>query len=483
MINKDSHSAMDEKMEKPTRHLKGRLQEEQASILQRIGVSIQFDKELYTQDIRASIAHAKMLHKIGVLTKEELDSIIHGLHQIESEIRDGKFEFRVDLEDIHMHIENRLIELIGNPGKKLHTARSRNDQVAQDERLYILDSIEQIQNKLLELLETLVNKADQLKDSIFPGYTHLQIAQPIYASHYLMAHFWAFLRDLEFFEYVSNTSNELVLGSGALAGVNYTSDREFLKNELGLKNISQNSVDAVSQRDYFLQFLMACSQTMIHASRFAEEIVLYSSIEFSYIQLPDKLTTGSSIMPQKKNPDIAELIRGKSGMVVGDLMSLLVLMKGTPLAYNRDFQEDKQPVFRTVNHILLSLEGLKDLVGEMVFQNESIEKNLRKGFATATDLADYLVNEKNLPFREAHELTGKLVSLCIERGEDLFSIPEEQRKEISIHFVGDGYFKAIDLKNSANKKNVWGGTSFQDQIRQINAAIHEIKKWKKKLQK
>jgi argininosuccinate lyase len=458
----------------------GRFKELTADIMNRIGESISFDKELYSQDIRGSLAHAQMLCKIGILSNKELTSIEKGLQKIQIEIETGKFEYKMELEDIHMHIESRLTQLIGEAGKKLHTARSRNDQVSQDVRLYILDQISLIENELILLLEQLLLKARSSIDVLFPGYTHLQIAQPIRASHYFMAHFWAFLRDLELFQYVKETTDLLVLGSGAMAGVNYNSDREFLRKELKLSRISENSMDAVSQRDHIIQYLFAISQCMTHASRVCEEFIIYSSTEFNYIGLPDRLTSGSSIMPQKKNPDVAELIRGKSAMVFGNLMSLLSLVKGTPMAYNRDFQEDKIPMFQSSKHILLSLEGLREMVSGLEIKSSSIEENLKKGFSTATDLADWLVSFKKIPFREAHEIVGNLVSFCTENKLDLFNVSLEDRSRISIHLTDSSYLDSISLYKSADKKNVAGGTARKRQLEQFAQAEKRLKFYRNK---
>lgn len=460
---------------KTTKLWGGRFQESQSNLMERIGESISFDKELYKQDIQGSIAHAKMLQRIGILTSKELQSIEKGLNQIQKEIETGQFETKIELEDIHMHIESRLTEIIGETGKKLHTARSRNDQVSQDVRLYLLDHLEVVFSELLLLLRALLDQAKKSMHFMIPGYTHLQVAQPIRASHYLLAHFWAYTRDLENFFHTYRISDVLVLGSGALAGVNYPTDRLFLQKELGLSKISENSMDAVAQRDHVLQYLFSASQCMVHASRLSEELVLYSTTEFSYIQLPDRLTSGSSIMPQKKNPDVAELIRGKSGIVIGNLMGVLSLVKGTPMAYNRDFQEDKPPLFQTAKHLLLSIEGLKEMVEGLEFRLDAMESSLKRGFATATDLADWLVNEKKIPFREAHEIVGSLVSLCVEKNLDLTTISEEDRKKISAHLLDDGYQAAISLANSADKKDVFGGTALKRQKEQL---ILAEKKWK-----
>ncbi len=448
----------------------GRFSAVTSSIMEKIGESISFDYILYKVDIQGSLAHSKNLLKIGVINLQEYEAIVKGLKQIEEEISSGNFKFSPELEDIHMHIEARLTELIGETGKKLHTGRSRNDQVALDVRLYIKDAIQKIQEKLFSLLQTLLNQAESQVDNVMPGYTHLQVAQPIRVSHYLLAYFWAFVRDYKQFEFAYFVNDTLVLGSGALAGVNYPTDRELLREELGFSNIHPNSIDAVSQRDHVLNFLFAASLLMLHFSRLCEEIILYSSVEFGFISLPDSLTTGSSIMPQKKNPDIAELIRAKSARILGHLQHLFVLLKGLPLAYNRDLQEDKIPLFDTVEQVLLSIEGIEAMLKEMKFHPENMEKSLVRGFSTATDLADFLVSKKNVPFREAHELVGKLVSYCIEKNKTLFDLTELERTSISVHFQGEEYFFAISLQASTDKKNVFGGTAKNRQLEQIELA-------------
>lgn len=452
----------------------GRFQSSASSIMERIGESISFDKNLYSQDIEGSKAHAKNLHRIGVLSSEELQSIINGLEQILKEIEGGSFEFSIELEDIHMHIEHRLTQLIGEAGKKLHTGRSRNDQVCQDVRLYIKDETKIILQEIYALLDVIYQKAKNSTEIIMPGYTHLQVAQPIRASHYLLSYFWAFLRDYQQFEYTLSVNNVLVLGSGAMAGVNYPSDREFMQKELGLPKMSDNSIDAVSQRDHIFNFIFACSQFMVHASRFCEEVIIYSSVEFSFVQLPDSLTTGSSIMPQKKNPDIAELIRGKSSRVISNLQHILSLTKSLPLAYNRDLQEDKIALFDATEQVKISIEGIREMFREMKFKPEKMKDSLEKGFATATDLADYLVYQKKVPFRTAHELVGKLVSYCVEKGYTLSNVPEADRTNISEHFVGESYFKAISLEKSTDKKLSIGSTSLKSQKIQLERAEREL---------
>ena len=454
----------------------GRFNETPAPIVEKIGESISFDKKLYKQDIQCSKIHSQMLERIGILTKIELEKILNGLDKIQSEIENDIFHFSKKQEDIHMHIENRLTELVGNIGKKLHTARSRNDQVVQDVRIYIDDSTKQILSLLYDLLTSIYKKSLTSIDIFIPGYTHLQVAQPIRVSHYLLSYFWMFKRDFDLFHQTLILNSELVLGSGALAGVNYPTDSLFLKKELKLRKISENSIDAVSSRDNLLSFLFACSQFMIHASRFCEEMIVYSSVEFSFIKFPDSLTTGSSIMPQKKNPDIAELVRGKTARVVSNLNQLLILLKGIPLAYNRDLQEDKIALFDSQANTVVSLEAMIEMIKGIQFIESNTKKSLEQGFATATDLADFLVVEKNIPFRKAHDLVGNLVSECIKSGKNLYSIEEKIRILISEHFQGKNYFKAISLSNSCDKKKSYNSTAKDKQIEQLKQAEVILKK-------
>ncbi|MCW7504193.1 argininosuccinate lyase [Leptospira paudalimensis] len=459
----------------------GRFDAPPSSLMIRIGESISFDKELYQHDIVGSISHSRMLKRIGILTESEQRKIETGLNQILKEIDSGKFEFKMENEDIHMSIESRLTELLGDLGKKLHTGRSRNDQVSQDVRLYIKSEIQSILVLVFDLLQVWVKKAESHVKTIIPGYTHLQIAQPIRASHYFLAHFWANVRDFEDFLSAYERADELVLGSGALAGVNYETDREFLRKDLHLNRLSENSMDAVSQRDHIFKFLFASSQFMIHVSRFCEEIILYTSQEFSYFKLPDHLTTGSSIMPQKKNPDVAELIRGKAGRVIGNLNHLLVMLKGTPLSYNRDFQEDKLPLFDTVKQIKICTEGIRDMVEGIQIFPENATRSLRNGFATATDLADWLVSSKGIPFRSAHEIVGELVKHCSAKGVDLFTIPSGERGQIHAVLTDPGYEAAISLETSCDKKDVYGGTALPRQKEQIKKAKAKLNELTKKL--
>ncbi|HMV43296.1 MAG TPA: argininosuccinate lyase [Leptospiraceae bacterium] len=460
----------------------GRFDTKAASIMERIGESISFDQRLYKQDITGSIAHAKNLLKIGILSKEEFENIEKGLKQIQAEIESGKFVYTTELEDIHMHIEHRLTELIGQAGKKLHTGRSRNDQVAQDVRLFIRDESKEVIELILRLLDVILNKAKNSIDIVMPGYTHLQVAQPIRTSHYLLSYFWAFQRDLEQILFTLSVNDILVLGSGALAGVNYNTDRELIQKELNFGALSQNSIDAVSQRDHVLNFLFAASLILVHASRLCEEIIIYSSVEFGFISLPDSLTTGSSIMPQKKNPDIAELIRGKSARVISNLNHLLVLLKGLPLAYNRDLQEDKISLFDSVDQVKISIEGITEMIREMKFNSEKMQGSLHRGFATATDLADFLVNEKKVPFREAHELVGRLVSVCVQKNKTLLDVSEEDRGSVTEFFKGEEYLEAISLVKSTEKKNVFGGTARERQLEQIRNAENSLANLRQRLQ-
>lgn len=442
-----------------------------SQIMLEMGESISLDIEIYSEDIRGSLAHAKMLQKTGILTPDEVEQISSGLKRIETEIEKGELPIRIELEDIHTHIENRLIELIGETGKKLHTARSRNDQVAVDTHLYVKKGALDTAVETAMLCEMFLERAKQEIDTILPGYTHLQVAQPIRLSHHLLAHFWAFLRDVERMLGAFDTADSLPLGSGAMAGVNYKTDRDFLREELQFRAVTPNSMDAVASRDHILDFLYASTVLMSHASRVAEEIILWNSVEFSFLTLPDSLTTGSSIMPQKKNPDLAELSRGKTGRVTGNLFNLLMNIKGLPLTYNRDLQEDRFPLLDTRKQVRMTVTAMSAMVREMKFNRENMQKSLEKGFATATDLADALVAQKGVPFREAHHIAGKLVGECVRNNHVLKTVPEEIRSKISPHLAdGEFYLRAIDLVRSTDKKVSAGGSSREEQVRQIDQA-------------
>lgn len=443
----------------------GRFAGSQSSITERISASIHYDSRLYRQDIRGSIAHARMLNKTGVLSDEELRSIVEGLRQIESEIEAGTFEFSSSLEDIHMNIEHRLTERIGDAGKRLHTGRSRNDQVALDVRLFIRDESDEIRGLIKKFIYVLVECAEKNLDVIMPGYTHMQVAQPVRFSHHILVYAWELARDLKRLESAVDASSMLPLGVGALAGVNYSNDREFLKNELGFSAIIPNSMDVTSDRDFVIDFLYFAAVTGMHLSRFCEELVLWSSSEFSYVRLADSVTTGSSIMPQKRNPDVAELIRGKSGRLYGNLVSMLTVMKGLPLTYNRDFQEDKEPLFDSVDTVKMSLEGMIEMISTMKINSEKMRKSVYSNFSTATDLADYLV-KKGVPFRESHEVIGSIVKYCEESGADFFSLSLDDLKRFSTAF-GDDAVASLNPESSTERKLSSGSTAKKEILKQI----------------
>jgi argininosuccinate lyase len=443
----------------------GRFSESTSTITEKISSSIHFDARLYKQDIQGSIAHAKMLNKIGVLSDKEVHSIIDGLKQIFSEIETGAFEFSASLEDIHMNIEARLTERIGEAGKKLHTARSRNDQIAVDLRLFILNESLEIEKKLKTLIALLIDIAEKNIDVILPGYTHLQVAQPVRLSHHILVYAWQLLRDMKRLKHAAEACDAMPLGTGAIAGVNYKNDREFLKNELCFSEITHNSMDTVSDRDFVLDFLYFTAVTGMHFSRLCEELVLWSTSEFAFIRLSDKVTTGSSIMPQKRNPDIAELVRGKSGRVYGNLMSLLTTLKGLPLTYNRDMQEDKEPLFDSVDTVKLCIDGIYEMLSSIKINNDRMKDALYSNFSTATDAADYLV-KKGVPFRESHEIIGSIVNYCEKNKIKFFNIPSETLKNFSPHFTED-IKEILNPETSTERKESEGGTSTKEIQKQI----------------
>ncbi|HMB20345.1 MAG TPA: argininosuccinate lyase [Spirochaetota bacterium] len=450
----------------------GRFDKKTSSITEKISSSIQFDKVLYRQDIRGSMVHAKMLNKIGVLTDDDYKNIIRGLEDIRHEIEVGSFEFSTSLEDIHMNIESRLTEMIGEAGKRLHTGRSRNDQIALDFRLFIIDACNDISLLLKRLILELVTLANSEIDTVMPGYTHMQVAQPVRFSHHMLAHAWALVRDLRRLEFTLSSCDNLPLGSGAMAGVNYSSDREMLRKELDFSEIIPNSMDGVSDRDFALDFLYFASMLGMHLSRFCEELVIWSSSEFSFIRLSDTVTTGSSIMPQKRNPDIAELIRGKTGRLYGDMISLFTVMKSLPLTYNRDFQEDKEPVFDAVETVMLSLEGMIEMISSMEVNSHRLKETVYSNFSTATDLADYLV-QKGVPFRQSHEVIGNIVRYCENEKKDFFSLKLEEMKKFSDMFEADAV-DAINPETSTERKVSYGSTSkesVQNQIKMLQKIL------------
>ena len=455
-----------EKIKKPWG---GRFSGESSHITERISSSIDFDSRLYKQDIRGSIAHAMMLKRIGILTVKELNQITVGLNDIEKEIENDNFKFSFSLEDIHMNIEAALTEKIGDPGRKLHTARSRNDQVALDIRLYIRDEIKIIRKQLIDFISLLNKTASDNIDVLIPGYTHLQVAQPVRFSHHLLAYAWKFLRDLKRLDFVNEACSTLPLGVGALAGVNYKNDREFLRKELDFIDISANSMDTVSDRDFVLDFLYFSSVLGTHLSRFCEEIILWSSTEFDYIKLADKVTTGSSIMPQKRNPDLAELIRGKTGRLNGNLISLLTVLKGLPMTYNRDLQEDKEPLFDSIDTVKLSLEGMIEMIGTMKINRERMRDAVFSNFSTATDLADYLV-KNGVPFRKSHEIIGSIVRFCEENDFNFFELSLDKLNKFSPVFKED-IQEIINPEKSTERKESAGSTSTVE----IKAQIEKIR--------
>jgi argininosuccinate lyase len=397
----------------------GRFSEDLSGISEEISSSVHFDCRLYEQDIRGSIAHAKMLNRIGVLSAEELARIVNGLSEIKKDIAAGSFQFSRSLEDVHMNIEAELTRRIGDAGKKLHTARSRNDQIALDMCLYIRDESAAIHELILDLVRVLVGLAEKKLDVIMPGYTHLQVAQPVRFSHHMLAYAWGLLRDNTRLGSARDACGKLPLGSGACAGLNYPVDREFVRNELGFEGITPNSMDAVSDRDFIFDFLYFALVCGVRLSRFCEELVLWSSSEFGFVRLSDSVTTGSSIMPQKRNPDIAELIRGKSGRLAGNLVSVIMLLKGLPMSYNRDLQEDKERLFDSADTIKLALKGMIEMLSTMNVDGAKMRLAVFRNYSTATDLADYLA-VKGVPFREAHEIVGRIVRSCEEKGVDFF---------------------------------------------------------------
>jgi argininosuccinate lyase len=443
----------------------GRFTHKTSGIVESFTESISFDKRLWKHDIRGSIAHAKMLAKQGIIPAKDSDAIVKGLLEISAEIESGKFRFRNELEDIHMNIEAELARRIGSAGKKLHTARSRNDQVALDIRLYLRDETEDIISKILSFQKTLLLIAEKHIDTIMPGYTHLQRAQPVLLSHHLLAYMEMLERDKSRFADSLRRLNVLPLGACALAGTTLPSDRTFVAKELGFKAVSANSIDTVSDRDFAVEFLSCACICIMHLSRLAEELVLWSTEEFRFIEISDEFTTGSSIMPQKKNPDVAELIRGKTGRVYGNLMSLLTLMKGLPLSYNRDMQEDKIPLFDTVDTLKICLEIINAMFPGITFNKKRMSATAGEGYSTATDIAEYLVR-KSVPFREAHEITGRIVLHCIKNNIGLHELDLKELKSFS-QVISKDIFPSLEPAASVRGRSSYGGTSPSQVIKQI----------------
>ncbi|MCL0052234.1 argininosuccinate lyase [Peptococcaceae bacterium] len=451
----------------------GRFEKDTDELFDDFHSSISFDKRLYKYDIYGSIAHAKMLAKRGIISENEANQISKALKSILDDIEKGRIEFDVAAEDIHMNIEKLLIEHIGDTGKKLHTARSRNDQVALDVRMFLKDEIKEIQKALKKLITTLLNTAEKHLNTIMPGYTHLQRAQPITFAHHLMAYVHMFLRDIDRLSDCYKRTDVMPLGSGALAATTFDLDREFVAKELGFSKVSENSMDAVSDRDFVIEFCATSSILMMHLSRFCEEIILWSSLEFDFIELDDAYSTGSSIMPQKKNPDAAELIRGKTGRVYGNLIALLTMMKGLALAYNKDMQEDKEALFDTIDTVKKCVVIFEKMIATINVKEGNMLKAAQKGFTNATELADYLVR-KGVPFRQAHEITGNIVKYCIEHNKTLEELTLDEYKEFYKGIENDIY-SAIDIANCVAKRRITGGPAPSEVKRAINSARERLK--------
>ncbi|WP_027327730.1 argininosuccinate lyase [Helicobacter pametensis] len=444
----------------------GRFSKDSSKLLDEFNASIPFDQKLWEQDIRGSKAHSDMLCEIGVLSAEDRDAIHRGLDEIACEILEGRFEFKLSDEDIHMAIEGALIERIGDAGKRLHTARSRNDQVALDFRLFVLQSNQQIRSKLCALIDTLLKIASNHTETLMPGMTHLQHAQPINFGFHLVAWCCAFKRDVERLQASYERHNYSPLGSGALAGVPYRTNRESVAHNLGFIAPTLNAMDSVSDRDFALDLLYEIAMVMMHISRVAEELVLWSSYEFGFVSFSDEYSTGSSIMPQKKNPDVAELLRGKSGRTYGNLIALLTVMKGLPLAYNKDTQEDKEGVFDSVQTALISLEILEASLQTLTIHTDRMHQMALIGHISATDLADFLVQSCGIPFREAHHITGEVVAYAESRGVDLSELAEDEILGFDSR-IKTGVKQALDLHTSMNARDSLGGTSTKQTLAQI----------------
>ena len=448
----------------------GRFKEPVTDLVQRFTASVGFDQRLAEFDIEASLAHARMLNAVGILTGADLAAIEKGMEQIRAEVRAGKFPWSLEFEDVHFNIERRLTDLAGDAGKRLHTARSRNDQVATDVRLYLRASIDHVLTLIRELQKTLLDLAEAHADTVMPGFTHLQVAQPVSLGHHLMAYFEMLARDAQRFAEARKRVNRLPLGAAALAGTSFPIDRVMVAKDLGFDGVCENSLDAVSDRDFAIEFCAHGALLMTHLSRFCEEIVLWMNPRFGFIDIADRFCTGSSIMPQKKNPDIAELIRGKTGRVNGHLVALLTLMKAQPLAYNKDNQEDKEPLFDTVDTLMMSLAVFRDMLTGVSVNKDAMRAAAQQGYATATDFADYLV-KKGVPFREAHEAVARAVRLASERQCDLADLKLPELQQFS-PVIEEDVFDALKLDGSLKSRSHLGGTA---PVR-VKAAIAKARK-------
>jgi argininosuccinate lyase len=452
----------------------GRFNEPTNEFVKQFNASIEFDKILAPFDIQGSIAHAQMLSEQGIIEKKEFNEIKEGLEKILDMINSGNFEWSIDLEDVHMNIEAKLIDIIGETGKKLHTGRSRNDQVATDIRLYLRHEIIEIKKQINQFLTVLLDLAEREVETIMPGFTHLQVAQPISFAHHMMAYFEMLKRDLDRLTDSYKRVNTLPLGSAALAGTTYPINRERVAELLNFDDLCQNSLDAVSDRDFVVEFLSIASTLMMHLSRVSEELIIWNSAQFGFVELPDSFCTGSSIMPQKKNPDMPELIRGKTGRVYGSLLNILTVMKGQPLAYNKDNQEDKEPLFDAISTVRSSLRIFVEMF-PLIKTNQSVMlDSALKGYSTATDLADYLV-KKGLPFRDAHEVVGKTVAFAISSGQDISELSLSDLQTFS-KLIEEDIFDSISLEGSLSARNHIGGTSKAQIIKAIKIAKNSLSK-------
>jgi len=449
----------------------GRFSEPVAELVKKYTASVGFDKRLAEFDIQGSLAHAQMLGVQGIISKNDVSAIERGLAEILAEIQAGKFEWLLDLEDVHLNIEKRLTDKIGDAGKRLHTGRSRNDQVATDVRLWLRATSDDVLAGIKKLQSSVLELAEEHTETIMPGFTHLQVAQPVTFGHHLMAYFEMLKRDAERFADCRKRINKLPLGAAALAGTSYPINREMVAKTLGFDGVCENSLDAVSDRDFAIEFTAAASILMTHLSRFSEELILWSSPRFAFIDIADRFCTGSSIMPQKKNPDVPELVRGKTGRIYGHLTALLTLMKGQPLAYNKDNQEDKEPLFDTADTLLVTLEIYSDMLRGIVVNKANMRQAALEGFATATDLADYLV-KKGMPFRDAHEAVALAVKHAVKKSCDLADLPLKELQQFSNHIAEDVY-KVLTLEGSVGSRNHIGGTA-PSQVKQAIARARKI---------
>lgn len=458
----------------------GRFQEATDEFVQQFTASVHFDKRLYLYDIQGSQAHAQTLARAGVFTQQESEQVVAALEQIRQEIAEDQFDWQITLEDVHMNIEKRLTELVGSLGKKLHTGRSRNDQVATDIRLFLRAEIDHILQQISQLYAVLSTLAKKHLNIIMPGFTHLQVAQPITFAHHILAWRAMLTRDYQRMQDLRKRVNISPLGSAALAGTSYALDRDYTAQLLGFEAVSTNSLDAVSDRDFIIEFMSASATLMMHFSRWSEELILWSSAQFDFIYLPDRFCTGSSIMPQKKNPDVPELIRGKSARIFGHLVSLLTLMKSQPLAYNKDNQEDKEPLFDTVDTVKNCLHALTSMLAHIEVKANKMREAARSGYATATDLADYLVN-KGIAFRDAHEIVGKVVAFAIAKNKDITELNLNELNQFNTSETGEGLFKDarikedvydwISLEGSVARRKTLGGTSPEQILQEVDKPL------------